>query len=117
MQVMEIMEYNHHVLTVAVNRGAQFLDEREPYWFKRIESELQMINCTKCILGQVFGDYYDAVESFWCGDFLTEDDWAYYHGFSLQMHEWSPIAGDRSSQWDSLRDMWDAQIATRKSNG
>ena len=42
-----------------VERGAQLLDRLEPDWFKVIDPEyLDMEKCSRCILGQLHGDYF-----------------------------------------------------------
>ena len=41
-----------------VKRGAEFLDEREPGWIKRIDlKKLDMLSPATCILGQLQGSY------------------------------------------------------------
>lgn len=41
-----------------VRDGARLLDEQRPGWWQRIDIlKLEMNNCSKCILGQLFGHY------------------------------------------------------------
>ena len=47
-----------------VERGAKLLDEERPGWADMIYLEqLQMSDCSACILGQLYGDYSDAVNT------------------------------------------------------
>jgi hypothetical protein len=44
-----------------VEAGAAWLDASRPGWLDRIDlDELRMDYCDACILGQIFGDYWDA---------------------------------------------------------
>lgn len=45
-----------------VKRGAELLDERFPKWFHGISVDsLQMGDCAKCILGQLYGRFHDGL--------------------------------------------------------
>lgn len=42
-----------------VARGVALLDERLPGWVDRVNTiKLDIQNCERCVLGQVFGDYF-----------------------------------------------------------
>ena len=44
--------------TVTVTRGIAYLDEHLPGWQDEIDwDKLEMDECEKCILGQLFGNY------------------------------------------------------------
>lgn len=46
-----------------VLRGIELLDRQVPGWRDRIDwDKLDMTNCYKCILGQLFGEYSEGVE-------------------------------------------------------
>jgi hypothetical protein len=48
-----------------VAEGAAFLDVRDPEWIGKVDLErLDLGSCTRCILGQLAGDYEDGVEMF-----------------------------------------------------
>lgn len=43
--------------------GAAFLDKNEPGWAKRVRlNVLDLERADFCVLGQLYGDYYDAVD-------------------------------------------------------
>ena len=82
--------------------GAAFLDEHVPGWAHRISTEaLDMASCWWCVLGQLGGDYRDAVD-----DFGIEFGQEVALGFTRQ-------SGDGSS-WLRLREAWDGEIRKRR---
>ena len=45
-------------------KGAELLDNLNPGWFKKIKiHELYMSNCGHCVLGQLYGSYWDGLIS------------------------------------------------------
>jgi hypothetical protein len=49
-------------LPANVRRGESFLDVHVPGWRDQVDpSSLDLADCHQCVLGQVFGDYNDAV--------------------------------------------------------
>ena len=49
-------------MTSAVERGALFLDEKRPGWWKEIDVDrLNMGNPVSCVLGQLCGSYGDGL--------------------------------------------------------
>ena len=43
-----------------VLRGVALLDEKVPDWRERINPDrLSMVSCNSCILGQLFGNYFE----------------------------------------------------------
>lgn len=69
---------------IIVARGAAYLDEREPNWREKVDYEiLSMMNCDRCILGQVFdGDEYCRLYDEMGNAWITE------HGFSVDKTYW-----------------------------
>ncbi len=85
--------------TNRVQRGITFLDGREPGWVDKIDlEEFQISNCTRCVLGQVFGAYNSALSEL--GDAKPWD-----LGFALSNPD-----GD----WDGLQAEWVKQIKLLK---
>lgn len=57
-----------------VNRGAAWLDKVFPDWVNRINLEsLKLVSGERCVLGQLFGDYYQTADFFF-GNHLTLKD-------------------------------------------
>lgn len=49
-------------LPAAVNRGAAYLDENDPGWYRRVKlTKLDMRSTCDCVLGQLDGGIYVAV--------------------------------------------------------
>lgn len=100
----------------AAARGARLLDDIKPGWYKLIDlGQLDMGNCYRCILGQVYGDYDRAI-GLWpeAADLTTvlpiemilpndRIDFAVDHGFSLPSHY----------PWEGLADAWAAEVKHR----
>ena len=47
-----------------IQAGAKLLEEKVgPDWFKKIDLQrLDMFDCFHCVLGQIFGDYFDGLK-------------------------------------------------------
>ena len=68
-------------ITASVMRGAKLLDEKSPGWHRRINLHaLDLNDCQECILGQVYGEYANGLETLFAGD---QKYFSRYHfGFS-----------------------------------
>lgn len=85
------------MITPEVERGIALLDERVPGWRDRINlDDLDMGSITKCVLGQLFGQYVDGLNELF-GDRYTFFDGAHY-GFTT-------IAGSFAS-FGALTERW-----------
>lgn len=86
------------ILEERVDRGARFLDEKEPGWWDKIDLEtLNMKNCYLCILGQLTGDYF--INKYFRIDKADL-------GFTQPEKE----------QWLELGRLWKAEILKRRAN-
>lgn len=86
-------------LTTRVARGAEYLDEVRPDWWRSVNLErLDLVSGDDCILGQIWDDYGYAVELLR----LTERDVTDY-GFGLVT----------AASWPRLTALWRAEVATR----
>ncbi len=57
-----------------VREGIDFLNQEKPKWRTFIKKEyLKMQRCDACILGQTFGDYFDAIHDFEEREMIPED--------------------------------------------
>jgi hypothetical protein len=80
--------------------GAELLDRRSTGWAERIDlQELEMWDCTRCILGQVFGDYVRGLGGL--GICL-----GYPYGFDRP-------PGGESDDYDTMAAAWRAEIRKR----
>ncbi|SRR5258705_10710624 len=85
-----------------VSRGASWLDEHHPGWTARISlDELMMNNCTKCVIGQGVGDYYETIAEASAREDSSETAWAIAHGFCAP------------DCWDAERHRYDQEAETR----
>lgn len=49
--------------TAKVNAGIALLNSRKPGWQSKINLDtLDLASCSVCVLGQIFGDYYDGID-------------------------------------------------------
>lgn len=102
-----------------VAKGAALLDEHYPGWAARIAADdLAMSLCDKCVLGQVYGDYWDGFRTIkkrmpW-GLYSTAD-----FGFTLRDSEQTEakLLGEGLVRFDRLADAWRAEIRQRIGKG
>lgn len=93
-------------LELAVTDGIDRLDAFYPEWPNEIDIDtLDMANGSRCIIGQLFGDYLDGITTLGL-DFFSEDDIT--HGFNLPHNEDGGVR--LASEWRELTDLWIAEI-------
>lgn len=110
-----------------VRAGAAWLDANHPGWVERIDlASLDLSDCQQCILGQTFGDYFDAP--------IFEDDsdkfrarreaeLASFLGFRSSLPwGWRYVmpadsSHDAGKEYAELTDAWRALIAARRDGG
>lgn len=82
-----------------VAAGAAWLDENRPGWEGSIDLEtLDMQNSCRCILGQLDGDFYDALARM-CFSEKVRGAWSVAHGFEPGWDDpWSAL----DEAWISL---------------
>lgn len=89
-----------------VERGAKLLDEKHPGWAAKIDTSILNIRFSdRCILGQLYGWFYQALDSF---GILFED--CYLYGFSEN------YALHPDENWEYLDDLWRQEINDRLSD-
>lgn len=105
-------------MTLAVKRGAYWLDSVYPEWAQRVDLDaLNLNNCFKCVLGQIFAvdiDYAWGITGYHCVNniaALADEDprWDAEHGFNMPER-----CMNREGSWDELRDLWADQIIERR---
>jgi hypothetical protein len=103
-----------------VDCGASYLDAREELWWKNVDDWIDMSDCEYCVLGQVYGNYYDFIDGLeekritsgkWTGG-LDATTWAEAHGFSLKINPTETVVDIRAG-WEALGDLWRKKIAER----
>lgn len=98
----------YHARVVA---GACWLDAKLPGWEKKIDlGSLDLGNTCRCILGQLWGNYGDAVDSF-----LTEapgGDKEQERAFTLAS-DWGFNLSDDEPDWSMLQEAWVYEILSR----
>jgi len=96
-----------------VQRGAKMLDSVRPGWRDEISlGELNMRYPCYCILGQLWGNYFDA----WTN--LPKDDASdeITYGFDVTRYErHSPTAIDIGVAYNTLDTAWREELSSRKS--
>lgn len=99
-----------------VTAGAQWLsgEGSRPRWPLLLDpGSLSMTSTCLCVLGQLYGNYWD------CPMLLDMDedefeDWAIEHGFQIDIHL-IPNAG-QSAHYGALREAWIAEILRRRAD-
>ena len=93
-----------------VKNGATLLDASVPGWYKKIDLDrLDIQHASKCIIGQVFGDYWDG------RDLLSiNDDNEISHGFFLQHNIGRKNDYKKRRRfWKKLNKAWERAIQRR----
>lgn len=108
---MELSEVRMGELRTAVDKGAAWLDRVKPGWREMIDiGSLQMDRCDRCILGQLYGDYFDAI---YTSPTLGSKDSACRHGFQAEGDSTlyaDEYHSDRTAKYEALRSLWIAKI-------
>lgn len=87
----------NETMRAAVQRGAALLDQRVPGWRGRVDVlTLNMRSARLCVLGQLYGDYYDAVHVLNLGSSACEE-----HGFNSEWPTWN---------YEELTSLWIAEV-------
>ena len=88
-----------------VQAGAEYLDEIRPGWEEEVNTDhLQLNNCLDCVLGQLFGDFDEALAEL----DITEGD-AKSMGFLL-----SEFRNFEEEDYPELTDIWRDLIKKRR---
>jgi hypothetical protein len=106
-----------------VAAGAEFLDRNEPGWVGRIDlDQLDISSPCRCILGQVFGDYYEATDNlelifpgelaFTCSE--DPDDEGHYLPIDIEHAAITTVWRELIEQRRSLGDRTHEEIAAEK---
>ena len=96
----------------AAERGARWLDKHEPKWAEGINlSLLDLEDETQCVLGQCYGDYYDALNELRPQDEELDQSWARAHGFNCQL---TAAGNDKGGSYERLALAWAPLIAYRQ---
>jgi hypothetical protein len=107
-------------LQAAVDCGAIFLDDHEPVWWKMVDDWLDMSDCEACVIGQVYGNYYNFLDGLeekritsgkWAGG-MDANTWAENHGFSLKFNQREHFVDNRA-RWEALSALWRIKIEER----
>lgn len=97
----------------AAERGARWLDRNRPGWADSIDiRSLDLEYHTQCVLGQCFGDYYDALNEFRPGDIDRDEQWARSHGFNCQ--QTADGQNDKPGSYERLGLAWAPLVAVRQ---
>lgn len=98
-----------------VARGVALLDEVRPSWWRKVALDrLAMESCSNCILGQVYGNYWD-------GCVMIETQTGNYffssirHGFTVPTAEQENYSEEVCGKFRLLAEAWRAVIRERLS--
>ena len=90
-----------------VEEGAAWLDEYDPGWDERINlAELELNDCKQCVVGQLFGDYYEFLTLTYMGKAQEVDRGFFADGDHDELEQEEP--------WARLTEAWRDEIASRR---
>lgn len=96
-------------VTLAVKKGAAWLDQVYPEWIGLIDlGKLAMLQSESCILGQAAGDF-NSVEAWLYGGMASTHVDALMEEMGFTIHSWDPEA------WHELDAAWTAYILEHRS--
>lgn len=92
-----------------VSEAAKWLDKHEPGWHEKINQEtLKITGCTKCIMGQLYGDYAVGMRK----HFPKNSGWDPYHPLGPAFGDGFANLGDVVLM-KRLKSLWLAEINSR----
>lgn len=100
---------------LAVKRGIYWLDENHPGWAERIDlSQLNMAECTECVIGQAVGDYSATIAE-QALDYPDTVIWATEHGFEspLASHYMTCNPAPVTYSYFELDTLWAEEVKSR----
>jgi hypothetical protein len=110
-----------------VERGIRWLDKEHPGWHKKIDLRILDLNqCRKCVLGQLFGDFNRFTPPGSRCPFntsaFTNEEWDYYcewidcHGFDLsrEFPRADCSVAEINAEYASLTEQWEQEIRMRQ---
>lgn len=94
---------NHEIAKIPerVQQGMAYLDDMKPNWRSIVKLPVKMSRTSKCILGQIDGDYHRS--SLRSADRQTNAD----RGFCEPMSVW---LADRNAYYRALSEEWSRQL-------
>lgn len=93
-----------------IERGAALLDEIRPGWRSQVNPDgLRMRSAEFCVLGQLYGNFYDAADDIFDGRYLSG---AIEHGLHARM-ESDPGSPEfwNEREWAELEVLWKQELA------
>jgi hypothetical protein len=93
-----------------IDAGAKWLDENDPGWELKIDlSEFDIASCHHCVLGQLYGDWMEAITEVGGEQKLI---WSASHGFNLSI-----VDQEHEEKYDLLEQGWIQLIKDRLDQG
>jgi hypothetical protein len=89
-----------------VRRGAELLDRWQPGWERKIAvNRLAMYDCNRCIVAQIYGDFYSGMGEMGLLGLSGDAD---MYGFNLP-----GVMCSERAHWNALADAWRDEIKIR----
>jgi hypothetical protein len=102
-------------ITERVAAGAAYLDEHHPGWVERIDlSKLNLGECGHCVLGQLFGDFWDAPVFGESANPYTEEEFQSVFGLARPLGFAAPKGDDSDASYAALTAEWKRLIEERR---
>jgi hypothetical protein len=117
-------------LSERVAAGATLLDRERPGWWNEIDLDrLDLDDCRRCTLGQIYGASDEGYSGFGYGmglrrlnlTFLDDDDDSEpppiapaLYGFTIDTREYRGAAAAEADAWERLDDLWTHEVVARR---
>lgn len=113
-------------LETAVRNGAAWLDENHPGWETKIDlSELNMVSCSSCVIGQAVGDYYQTISNAAADVDMYDETWSADNGFCSPSFDYDYktdpggylLEQKESEYYRGLEERWTEEVKDRFNRG
>ncbi len=99
----------------AVDAGVAVLDQKNPGWRGQVDLDiLDMHNTRSCVLGQLYGSYWDGLEVLtglhWLDNGSQIRAWAIGHGLQVRPSDFDDM-GAMHRDYEELNRLWGEKIA------
>lgn len=98
---------NQNIFTSDIEAGVQLLNNKKPGWYNEIDIDnLKMSNCSRCILGQLFENYFKGLDILGINIYIDD---AILYGFNINM------VFQNEKYWNILTQEWIDKILQLRS--
>lgn len=97
-----------------IQNGIAFLDEASPGWREKITKPVSFPSATYCVLGQIYGSFYEAAKIItgldYENNYTAVREELINNGFLISYSEWGPPASEGIDLYKILEQEWNEAI-------